>query len=149
MARARGGSVLGLKSKTELCGLGFGEQPAGGLGFEWWGVDWGGISGGSGPGPAQSSGARGGGLVRATSQNKATGSLLANGMQGASVSGRGDLGGVEGVQLREVGVVIGLVSRGAGFAHSLCYPSPLPFSYPFPLQTIPYNTPPHLHNPPQ
>ena len=63
--------------------------------------------------------------------------VLANGMWGASISGRGDLGGVGEVQLWGVGVVIGLVSsRGAGFAHLVTF-SPLSFPIPFPLLTPP------------
>ena len=56
---------------------------------------------------------------------------------GASVSGRGDLGGVGEVQLWGVGVVIGLVSSGgAGFAHLVTF-SPLSFSHPFPTPKPP------------
>ena len=43
---------------------------------------------------------------------------MAKKVQGGSVSGRGNLGGVGEVQLNGVGTVIGLVrSRGAGFTH--------------------------------
>ena len=94
------------------------------------------LSRGLGPGPAQSSSARGGGGVGAKRQNHWD-SVLANGMRGASVSDRGNLGGVEEVQLWGVGVVIGLVSSGgAGFAHLVTF-SPLSFSHPFPTPKPP------------
>ena len=68
-----------------------------------------------------------------------------NKIQGASILGRGDLGGVEDVQLR-VEVVIWLVWRGAGFAHLVTF-SPLCFSYPFHSPNPPSTTPFLLLNP--
>jgi hypothetical protein len=60
------------------------------------------------------------------------GSVLADNMRGGSVSDRGNLGRVGDVQLRGVGVVIGLECRGgAGFAHLVTL-SPFSFSYSFP-----------------
>ena len=100
------------------------------------------LSRGSGPGPAQSSSARGGGAGWSQKAKPSHwDSVLANGMRGASVSGRGDLGGVGEVQLWGVGVVIGLVSsRGAGFAHLVTF-SPLSFSHPFPTLNPPLSNP--------
>ena len=75
---------------------------------------------------------RGGWLEQKTRNLSCWGSVLANAKQGASVSGRGDLGGVGEVQLWRMEVVIRLVSsRGVGFAHLVTL-SPLSLSYPFP-----------------
>jgi hypothetical protein len=54
--KARGGG-LGQKPETEPWGLDFCERCAGGVRFGLWGVDWGGVIWGLGPGSAQSSGA--------------------------------------------------------------------------------------------
>jgi hypothetical protein len=58
---ARGGG-LGQKPKTKPWGLDFCERCAGGVRFGLWGVDWGGVSQGLGPGSTQLSGAQGGGF---------------------------------------------------------------------------------------
>ena len=82
--------------------------------------------------------ARGGGLVEPQKTKPSHwGSVSPSEQQKGSDLGRGDLGGVRKVQLRAIGLVIGLVHRrGAGCTHLVTLPS-LSFSYPFPILKSP------------
>jgi hypothetical protein len=81
-----------------------------------------------------------GGLVLTPNRNRSRrGSVLANAMRRASVSGRGDLYGVGARQLWGIWVVIRLVSSGGGgaeFTHLVAF-LPLSFSHSIPIHYPP------------